>query len=223
MKRFIALLLALLIASAVALPALATSGNVIFNRDAEGFVFSPGGEQSLSDLFPNFKDVMPGDKLTQPITVRNDSSNGVKVDIYVRSLGADAGSEDFLSRLNLKVAKSENNVMSYMFDASADSTGGMKDWVFLGTLYSGGEVNLDVTLDVPITLSSEYKNQIGYLKWEFKVEEFPIEPDDPEPPPTGDESPIVLYIVIAVVAAVVMIALLFILKRRKASDESEDY
>ena len=162
-------------------------GRVIYDSNANEFIFSPGSDHSPTDLFENFKNVMPGDSLTQSITVKNDEDNEVKVNIYLRALGAKEGSEELLSKLNLKVAKSSNNKMAYMFDAAANETDGLSEWVLLGTLYSGGEVNLEVTLDVPIELGNEFQDAAGYLEWEFKVEELPIDPDDPEPPKTGEE------------------------------------
>jgi LPXTG-motif cell wall-anchored protein len=146
--------------------------------------------------------------------VKNDSSNDVKVKLYVRSCGAQEESVDFLSKLRLTVAKSENNEMAYMFDAAADQTGGMTDWVYLGTLYSGGEVNLVLNLDIPIDLGNEYQDSIGYIDWEFKVEELPIDPDDPLPPQTGDNSNIYLYAMLACLSGIGFI--LLITKRKKA-------
>ena len=223
MKRIISVLLVALLSLSLTVPLFAADGNVTYDGTSRNFIFAPGGEHSLTDLFPNFKDVMPGDKLSQSITVKNERSNEVKVNIYIRSLGALEGSEEFLSQLNMKVVRSENNTMAYMFDAAADQTAGMTDWVYLGTLYSGGEVNLDVTLDVPTTLGNEFKNQVGYLKWEFMVEELPVEPDDPEPPPTGDESGVVIYASIAVVAIVLMLVLIIVIKRRKDNEENEEF
>ncbi len=214
MKRL--LVIALLIVMAM-LP-VSADGNVSY--DGTGFVFEPGSEESLSDLFTEFKDVMPGDELTQKITVRNENTD-VKVKLYLRSLGAHEDSKEFLSKLKLKVSLSDVNEMGYMFDANADETDGLSDWVLLGTLYAGGEVNLDVTLEVPVELESEYMNEIGYLDWEFMAEELPVEKDDPVPPLTSDDSNLMLYGGMAAVSALVMILLVLFKKRRNAYGEEE--
>ena len=108
MKRLVCLLLALCVI--LAMPAYADGGSVTYSGDAGEFVFAPGSDNSLTDLFPNFKDVMPGDKLTQQITVKNDASEKVKVKIYIRSLGAHEDSVEFLSQLKeLMVAAYDND------------------------------------------------------------------------------------------------------------------
>lgn len=214
MKKIIALLFVFLISATFALSAQAVGGNVTYDDGARECIFSPGSEYSLTDLFPNFKDVMPGDTLTQQITVKNDASKDVKIKIYMRSLGAHKDSVEFLSQLGLKVAKSQNNKMAYMFDAAADETAQLTDWVCLGMLYSGGEINLDVELSVPVTLDNMFKEKIGYLDWEFMIEEFPIEESDPKPPATGDDSNVVLWLTVFGISAVVTI-LLF--KKKKES------
>ena len=220
MRRFLTALLVLL--TLCAIPAHAADGQVTYYGTAAEFIFAPGSDYSPTDLFPNFKDVMPGDTLTQKITVKNDSDKEVKVKIYIRSLGAHEDSKAFLSQLKLKVAASQDNTMAYMFDATADATAQLTDWVCLGTLYSGGIVNLDVTLEVPVTLGNEFQNQIGYLDWEFKIEEYMISPDDPQPPKTGDETNVDLIAAIAVFSAVgVVIMLLLLLKRKREEARDE--
>lgn len=218
MKRFYIVLTVLVIALSFALPVYAENGRVTYNGDAGEFIFEPGSEHSLTDLFANFKGVMPGDTISQTITVKNDADDEVKVDIYIRSLGAHEDSTEFLSKLGLKVSKSEENEMAYMFDAAANETAGLTDWVFLGTLYSGGEVNLDVLLEVPTELSNEFQNAIGYLDWEFKVEEFPVDPDDPRPPQMGDNSNIWIYVGVMLCALVAIIILL--IKDRESEEEN---
>ena len=215
MKKIFTLLITLTLLLSSVLPVYAADGKVTYSGNAGSFVFEPGSEHSLTDLFPNFKGVMPGDSLTQKITVKNNADNKVKVKIYMRSLGAHKDSVEFLSQLGLKVAKSEENDMAYMFDAAADETAGLTDWVCLGTLYSGGEVNLDVTLSVPTSLENEYQSKIGFLDWEFMIEEFPIEEGDPKPPQTGDNSNVGKWLAVMISSLLVLIVLLFWRKRDK--------
>lgn len=215
MKKIITLLVIFIVALSPALPVYAADGKVTYSENAGNFIFEPGSEHSLTDLFPNFKCVMPGDALTQQITVKNNADNKVKVKIYMRSLGAHEDSIEFLSQLGLKVAKSDDNKMAYMFDDTANKTAQLTDWVCLGTLYSGGEVNLDVTLNVPVELPNEFQNKIGYLDWEFMIEEFPVEPDDPQAPQTGDNSNIDLWFALILVSLAALIILLLWRKKDK--------
>ncbi len=219
MKRLIATLVVLLLLISV-VSVSADESNVIYDGLTQEFVFQPGSEHSLTDLFLNFKDVMPGDSLTQSITVRNESDKQVKVEIYIRSLGAHEDSVDFLSQLRLRVEKSEDNTMAYMFDAYANEPAQLTDWVCLGMLYSGGEVNLNVILDVPVEMGNEFQDQIGYLDWEFMVIEYPAEEDDPIAP-TGDESNVPLMLVLMGICAAAAIFLL--LWRRKNREEEEEH
>ena len=220
MKKIITLLTVLVLVLSSVLPVYAANGKVTYSGNAGNFVFEPGSDHSLTDLFPNFKGVMPGDTLTQKITVKNNADNKVKVKIYIRSLGAHEDSKEFLSQLGLKVKKSSDNDMAYMFDAAANETAQLTDWVCLGTLYSGGEVNLDVTLNVPVELPNEYQNKIGYLDWEFMIEEFPVEPDDPKPPQTGDNSNMGLWFTIMICSLIMMIILLVWRKKDKENEEN---
>lgn len=212
MKKIFTLLATLLLVMAVSIITFAADANVTYSGDAGEFVFAPGSKYSLTDLFPNFKDVMPGDSISQKITVRNLASNKVKVKIYMRSLGAheDGESPDFLSQMHLRVEKSDDNTMPYMFDAAANETAQLTDWVCLGTLYSGGEVNLDVILDVPVEMDNNYAHKEGYLDWEFMIEEFPIEDSDPQ---TGDSTNMILWMTLA--AGAVLLIVILAVKRRK--------
>ncbi len=215
MKQWFAVLCTVALLLCCAMPVSAADGNVTYSGDAGSFIFAPGSEYSPTDLFPNFKDVMPGDSVTQPITVKNAASNKVKVKIYMRSLGAHEDSVEFLSQLHLRVEKREENTMAYMFDATASETAQLSDWVCLGTLYSGGEVNLNVVLDVPVTLDNNFQQQIGFLDWEFRIEQYPIEPTDPQPPPTGDDAALWRWSGLMAFSFAMILLLLFSVKRKK--------
>ena len=203
MKRLFSLLLCLLLL--VSLTAAVHAGTVTYDGDARTFLFQPGSDASPTDLFGSFKEVMPGDVRTEQIRISNDVDRNVTVNVYVRSLGAQEQTEDFLSQLDLTVTAADGEEL---FAAPADQTAQLTDWVLLGTVYSGGEVTLDLTLEVPLTLGNEYQNQIGYIDWEFKVEQLPVEPGDPKPPYTGDETPLLLYGVLTAASLAVILVLI---------------
>jgi len=211
MKKLIVVLLLFIVALPFSVSA--ASSNVIYSGDSGSIVFESGSQNNPSDLFDNFKSVMPGDTLTQKITVYNKASNKVKVKIYLRSLGAQNEPDGFLSSLRLKVKKSEQNDMAYMFDASADKSAGLADWFELGTLYSGGKVDLDVILEVPSELDNSFADTSGSIIWEFKVEEYPIEDTDPTPPATGDNSS--TWFMTLAFAIILIIFFILLFKRRK--------
>ena len=194
-------------------PAAFADASVSYKGSADKFVFTPGSEYSPTDLFENFKDVMPGDTLTQQIEVKNDVKNDVKIKLYMRALGADANSEGFLNQMDLTAKAADG---SELFAAPAGETAQLTDWVCLGTFYSGAKTTLDVTLNVPIEMGNDYANQIGTLDWEFAVEELPVEPTDPVGPKTGDDTPVALY---AAICAVCAGAVVFLFATRKKKEQ----
>lgn len=219
MKRLIAIIFCLVLFLLFPSGVYAADGNVTYSGNSGNFVFTPGSDYSPTDLFTEFKGVMPGDAISQTITVENKASNKFKVKIYMRSLGAHNDSKEFLSKLGLTVAVSDNNEMAYMFDATADKTAQLTDWVCLGTLYSGGKVNLDVSLHMPTDVGNEFSNKIGYLDWEFMVQEFPIESSDPKPPQTGDTSTIIPWIV-TFVSSIFILVILVLWRRKRKNDQN---
>lgn len=216
------------------------ASGVTYKGKAEEFIFQPGSDYSVTDLFTNFKGVMPGDTLTQQINVRNEASKKVNVKIYIRALGpaelennngeetvsADQ-SADFLKEMKLTVDTEDD---TRLFEASADQTAGLTDWVLLGTFRSGADVDLNVNLEVPITMGNDYQERIGALDWQFMAEEYPLDPDDPSTPTdpngpndpddphktkTGDDSNMLVYGLIAL-AALGAAATVIVTRRRKS-------
>lgn len=213
-KTVFALLMELLMIAAMAAPAYA-DGTVTYEGSSQKFVFAPGSKYSPTDLFSDFKGVLPGDTLTQQVHITNSVRNNVKIKLYMRATGAHEGSEAFLSQLNLTVQTKDNTTL---FHAPADQTAQLTDWVYLGTFYSGANLDLDLTLNVPLTLSNEFQDAVGYLDWQFKVEELPIEPSDPKPPATGGTAHTALYVGLLAGSAAVIVLLIVLCKRKKQSD-----
>ena len=191
----------------------AQDGNVTYDGNAKDFIFAPGSEYSPTDLFADFKNLMPGDSVSQKITIDNDISKEVKIKIYMRSLGADQQSQEFLSQLSLTVVQDGK---TNLFDAPASETAQLTDWVYLGTLYSGGKIDLDVTVSVPITLGNDFQDAVGKLTWEFMVEELPVETTDPRP--TGDNSNIYVAMTVMSVSAAAL-SVVLALKKKKEQEQ----
>ena len=211
LSRIAAAVLSLLLALCLCVTAGA-AGTVSYDGDADSFIFMPGSEESPTNLFGDLRNVMPGDSVTEQILIKNDSAKRVKIRVYMRSLGAQENTDDFLAQMNLTVAQNGDSVL---FSAPANETAQLTEWVYLGTVYSGGEILLDVTLNVPITMGNEYQNRIGLLDWQFMIEELPVEPSDPRPPQTGDESRLWLYACVFAAASCLAAVFLLLSKKRK--------
>lgn len=211
MKKITRVLLAFVMILTVSIPSLAADGNVTYSGNAGDFIFESGSDYSPTDLFPNFKDVMPGDTLTQKITVRNNAKKNVK--IYMRSLGAHEDSIDFLSQLNLYVEKVTDTPL---FEAPTDQTAQLTEWTSLGVLAAGGEAELQVVLEVPVTINNMNQNLIGYLDWEFMVEEI-----DDGKVQTGDTANYWLWIA-GIGCSAALIGIVMVVKHRKDKKEETE-
>lgn len=211
MKRMLTLITTIILIFAITTPVSAADGNVTYSGNAGEFIFQPGSDNSLTDLFPNFKDVMPGDTLTQKITVRNNAKKNVR--ISMRSLGAHEESIEFLKQLNLYVEKVEN---TSLFEAPADQTAQLTEWRELGILATGAEIDLEVVLEVPVTLDNMNKNLIGYIDWEFLVEET----DDGPNLQTGDDANYLPW-VIGAGCSIVLVILVLVKRRKDKKDDTE--
>ena len=69
-KGILSLALTLLMLMGLATTAFA-DGRVTYDGSAREFIFAPGSEYSPTDLFTDFKNVMPGDSITQKVTIDN--------------------------------------------------------------------------------------------------------------------------------------------------------
>ena len=174
----------LLMVMSLASTAFAASSDITFNGFSKGFDLQPGSEYTKTDLFGNFKNVMPGDTVTETITFTNSATDCDFVNLYMRAEAHDetanplsskvaeketvATMTEFLSRLSMKIW----NGTELIYDSSPDEPDGLKSNQFLGTFRTGETATLKVELTVPIDLDNEYANRLGEVDWIFHVEAY---------------------------------------------------
>ena len=219
LKTISALALVLVLLLGMSVTAFAES-KVTYEGGAEKFVFLPGSEYTETDLFENFKGVMPGDVITQEITVRNNYTKAEKVNIYLRAVVHDeqgnplseevartedlVSMQDFLSQLTMTVKQGDK----VLFSASPDELDGLKENVLLGTFPGKSYTKLVVELSVPIELGNEYANRVGEVDWVFTAEEVT------KTIQTGDDSDLILWAALMTLSLVTAAGVILPLKRK---------
>ena len=219
LKTISALALALLLLLGMGATAFAES-KVSYEGGAEKFVFLPGSEYTETDLFENFKGVMPGDVITQEITVQNNYTKAEKVKIYLRAVVHDeqgnplseevartedlVSMQDFLSQLTMTVKQGDK----VLFSASPDELDGLKENVLLGAFPGKSYTKLVVELSVPIELGNEYANRVGEVDWVFTAEEVT------KTVQTGDDSDLILWAALMTLSLVTAAGVILTLNRK---------
>ena len=155
-KAITSLVLMLLVVMSMSVTAFAASPSITFEGFSKGFDFQPGSEYTQTDLFGGFKNVMPGDTVTETITFVNSAADCDFVNLYMRAEAHDetanplnpkvaenetvATMTEFLSKLSMKVW----NGTELIYDASPDQLDGLKSDKFLGTFRTGETVTLSL-------------------------------------------------------------------------------
>ena len=85
-SKISSLLLALIMVFSMSVTAFAADSTITFKGLQEGFEAQPGSEYTDTDLFDNFKDVMPGDQLTETIQIRNEAADCDYIKVYMRAV-----------------------------------------------------------------------------------------------------------------------------------------
>ena len=191
--RFFSLVLAVMTVLSLSVTAFAAESSVTF-EDNKLIVFAPGSVYTDTDLFENFKGVMPGDVLTEDVTIQNKSNDCDYIKVYMRAILHDEDgnpiSEKVLAELQADTRRGERSELEYMYDFlsqlsmkvrngseliyedTANRLDGLAENVYLGTIHKGETIDLDVELTVPIEPDNAYANRIGEVDWVFTVEGF---------------------------------------------------
>lgn len=211
-KLLSSFLLTLILLLSTTLTIFAADSTVTFNGESAGFTFTPGSEYTQHDLFDNFKNVMPGDTLTETITVTNKSKDSDYIKVCIRAVAHDENGNPLSYNEAFEAADGKNqsgvagqrdetcvsmadflaqlsmkvyNGGELIYDASPDELDGLEKNVLLGIFRQGESGTLTVELQVPIELGNEYASRVGEVDWIFTVEAL----DDPEPEEEPEEEP----------------------------------
>jgi len=88
-KNLSSVLLAMVMLLSLSMTTFAADSTITFMGRSQGFSFKPGSEYTATDLFDNFKDVMPGDKLTEIIQIKNEAADCDYIKLYMRAVAHD--------------------------------------------------------------------------------------------------------------------------------------
>ena len=165
-KKTFAILLIALCLFAVLCPAAYAQDSSLSYTGHSLFRFNADVKLEGSDLFPDFKSVMPGDTLTQTINIRNTADCCDLIKVYVRPVPNGIG-QDFMERLSLTIAPAGS-------DEGEERSEGLGDSIFLCSLRTGESAAINVTLQVPAELGNAFANRTGGVDWVFTVEEFEL-------------------------------------------------
>lgn len=242
-KKIVSLLLAVIAVLGMVTSASAAESEIIFHGKEDLFEVAPGSVYTETDLFENYKNVMPGDVLYEQITVTNAYDGCDYVKIWMGALLHDEEgnpiSPNVLAELEADDRKGELSNLEYMHDFLDQMV--MTVWVgkmedeniiyqgkpssleegfedgkmpLIGNFSEGESITLNVQLAVDIEMGSEYANRIGEVDWIFVFEEF----EEQDAAQTGDTMDLGLPIAVMAICLVAVI-ILVVMKKRKKEEE----
>ena len=179
-RRISTLLLALVLVLSLSVSAFAAE--VVFEGRSKGISIASDNELTASNLFGNFEGGMPGDSLSETITIKNLARDCDYIKLYIRAVPHGSGNglsgkvadiedsvasmQDFLSQLSMEVKQGDKTIYS----GPPDELDGFQKNVYLGQYRKNQGTTLTVSLNVPIELNNEYAQRAGEVDWVFKVE-----------------------------------------------------
>ena len=213
---------AILCVVALAVPARAFADTPAIAYDGNARQLTVSGATMSSgepDLFPAFKDLMPGDEREQQIEIR---ATGVKsqVRVFVRAV-VDHETTHLLSPITLTAAVSDAS--AYWLQARTPAS------VFahptqVATFTSDGSTVLNLQLSVPTSVGNELADANKTIRWEITAEDdgetIPAQPAGPKKPglfglaATGDNS-LALLLTLLTLAIIAFMVALFLSQRNK--------
>lgn len=178
LKRLSSLTLAVLLLAVLAVPAAAES-YVTFDKagSKNSATVGDGTKYHATDLFEDFKNVMPGDSRTETVTITNKISGSSYINVYLEvaphkdnsKISADPKGKitedmnDFLSQMTLEIKQGSKVIYSGKANQAQKS-------VSLGKINKGRSMDLTVTLNVSLDMGNEFMDHLGEIDWVIKAD-----------------------------------------------------
>lgn len=208
------------IALAAPVRAFADTPSIVYDGNARQLTVSGATASSgESDLFPAFKDLMPGDVREQQIEVR---ATGVKsqVRVFVRAV-VDQETAGMLSPITLTATAGD----AFAGWLQAGTPGSVFAYpTQIATFTSDGSTVLNLQLSVPTSVGNELADASKTIRWEITAEDdgetIPAQPAGSKKPSlfglaaTGDNS-LALLLALLTLAIVAFMAALLLSRRDK--------
>lgn len=164
------------------------------------------------DFFSNLGQLMPGDILSDKLTLKNTTSSNAE--FFFRTALPDALPEkalDLLEQISLEITLDEE----LLYRGNLKSTS-LEEAVSLGIYESGETGCFQFTLSIPKSLNNAYALRETSVKWIFSVENEELEITTPPPVKTGDSQDISQYLILLLLSAFLFGS--FTLYRRRKED-----
>ena len=186
------------------------TGEVLFSGKAAGFSF----DKNMGDLFVNFKNMIPGEAVSQLVTVTNREAEEVMISLWAE--------QDDQAKVPEKQAALASQLLGRysqltVTDDSGDIIYSGPVWdadnalrVSLGNFAPGETKNLNLSLQISPEVGNDFRKLAASVIWGFEAmgKETPV--------PTGDTTNFLPYILLAAGSAV-MFAVFTVMNFRRKS------
>lgn len=135
--------------------------------------------KSRTDLFANFKNLLPGCARTQVIRIANASAENVEIFLHAEATDQEIMTDKQLSLVNEMLEKyavievSSGRTVIYKGPVSGNLGGSgstMKRDISLGVFEPSQSVELTVKLELDPEMDNQYESLVGKVKWVFSAE-----------------------------------------------------
>ena len=155
-----------------------------------------------TDLFSEFKDLMPGDIRTQELVLEAQNISA-DTSLFLRAHAQCSESDrEMLSAITLRILDDHDNPIS---EGSAGEANQLSENIKIGEFTKSGKVELKAELIVPTSVGNELADASKHIVWIFTVQENG-EDVSVKPPQTGDTSMIGLWIAFILASLLAMLA-----------------